>query len=119
MHNFKELVVWSKARILVKEIYKITRLLPEEEKFGLTSQARRAAISIPSNIAEGCGRKTNTELSRFLDISNGSSFELETLLILCIDLGFAKKSDCETAFALNSEIQKMIHALNKTLGNYS
>jgi four helix bundle protein len=115
MHNFKDLTVWKKARILVTEIYRISNLLPDTEKFGLKSQMQRAAVSIPANIAEGCGRKTNPDLSRFLDISNGSSFELETLLMLCIDLKFVQNKDCDIALALNSEVQRMIHALKQRL----
>lgn len=113
MHNFKDLIVWKKARILVKEIYRISNLLPDTEKFGLKSQMQRAAVSIPANIAEGCGRTTNTELSRFLDISNGPSFELETLLTLCIDLEFVKNKDCDVILALNGEVQRMIHSLKQ------
>jgi len=113
MHNFKDLIVWTKARILVKEIYRISNLLPDTEKFGLKSQMQRAAVSIPANISEGCGRKTDPEMSRFLDISNGSSFELETLLTLCIDLEFVQDVDCSVALALNGEVQRMIHALKQ------
>ncbi len=115
MHNFKDLIVWKKARVLVKEVYRVSNLLPDAEKFGLKSQMQRAAVSIPANIAEGCGRKTNTELSRFLDISNGSSFELETLLTLCIDIEFVQDEDCNVALALNGEVQRMIHALKQKL----
>ena len=115
MHNFKDLTVWKKARILVKDIYRISNLLPDTEKFELKSQMQRAAVSVPANIAEGCGRKTNPDLSRFLDISNGSSFELETLLMLCIDLEFVKNEDCDIALALNREVQRMIHALKQKL----
>ena len=113
MHNFKELIVWKKARILVKEVYKISDLLPDTEKYGLKSQIHRAVVSIPANIAEGCGRKTDPEMNRFLDISNGSSYELETLLILCIDLNFLKSIDCEFAMNLNEEIQRMIRSLKQ------
>lgn len=115
MHNFKDLIVWKKAMILVTDIYQISDLLPDAEKFGLKSQMQRTAVSIPANIAEGCGRKTNTELSRFLDISNGSSFELETLLTLCLDLKFVQNKDCEIALNLIGEVQRMIHALKQKL----
>ncbi|MCG8579545.1 MAG: four helix bundle protein, partial [Bacteroidales bacterium] len=67
MHNFKELKVWQKARVLVKDIYHLTKQLPEDEKYGLISQMRRASVSIPSNIAEGTGRSSNKEFVRFLD----------------------------------------------------
>ncbi|MGB1218068.1 MAG: four helix bundle protein, partial [Saprospiraceae bacterium] len=77
-HNFRELNAWKKARLLVKEIYLMTESFPKSEMFGLTSQMRRAAVSIPSNIAEGCGRGTIPQFKQFLDISYASSCELET-----------------------------------------
>ena len=86
MHKFKDFIFWQKGRVLVKEVYQLTKFLPDNEKYGLTSQINRAVVSIPANIAEGSGRKTNLDFCRFLDIANGSSFELETLLILCVDL---------------------------------
>jgi four helix bundle protein len=69
MHNFRQLKVWQKSRLLVKEIYIVTKGFPKEELFGLTSQIRRAVVSIPSNIAEGCGRNTNKDTKRFVDIA--------------------------------------------------
>ena len=78
MHNFKELKVWQNARVLVKEIYLSTGNFPTEEKYGITSQIRRSAISIPSNIAEGCGRRTDKDFSHFLNIALGSAYELQT-----------------------------------------
>ncbi|MCK5169128.1 MAG: four helix bundle protein, partial [Bacteroidales bacterium] len=95
MHNFKELIVWQKARKLVKEIYLILKSFPEDEKYGIISHIRRASISIPANIAEGAGRNTDNDFGRFLDIANGSSFELETLIILSFDLEYLLKSDFE------------------------
>ena len=82
MHNFKELKVWQLAMSISKEVFIATRLFPSEEKFTLISQMMRSAISIPSNIAEGCGRKSNKEFYQYLNISLGSSFELETQLII-------------------------------------
>ena len=78
MNNYKELIVWQKARMLVKSAYTLTTQLPSEEKFGLISQMRRCAISIPSNIAEGASRTSNKEFAHFLEIAYGSCFELET-----------------------------------------
>ena len=95
MHQFKELKVWQKGRVLVKDIYNATHKFPKDEIFGLTSQMRRAAISISANIAEGCGRNSDKELSRFLDIANGSAFELETLVILSLDLEFFSQDEFE------------------------
>ena len=93
MHNFKELIVWQKSRKLVKEVYLTVKKFPDEEKYGIISQIKRASISIPANISEGAGRRTNNDFSRFLDIATGSSFELETLIILSLDLEFLKESD--------------------------
>lgn len=111
MHNFKELNVWKKSRQLVKEVYIATTTFPSEEKFGLTSQIRRSAISIPSNIAEGCGRKTQMDFCRFLYIAQGSSFEFETQLILSFDLGFIDDEVFNNTVNRLNEIQKMLNGL--------
>ena len=115
MHQFKELKVWQKGRELVKDIYKSTYHFPNDELFGITSQMRRSAISIPANIAEGCGRNSDNELSRFLDIANGSAFELETLVILSFDLEFYSKDDFEYFDNKLNEIQRMIFGLKQSL----
>ncbi|MCF6333473.1 MAG: four helix bundle protein [Draconibacterium sp.] len=115
MYQFKELKVWQKGRALVKEIYKATHKFPKDELFGITSQMRRAAVSIPTNIAECCGRDSNKELSLFLDISNGSAFELETLVILSLDLEFFTQEEFENFDAKLNEIQKMIFGLKHSL----
>ena len=115
MHNFKELKVWQQSRELVREIYLLTSSFPSDEKFGLISQLRRCSVSIPSNIAEGAGRNTNRDFAQFLNISLGSAFELETLLILSFDLSFISSSNLETLSNKISEIQKMIFGLIKTL----
>ncbi len=82
MHNLKELKIWNKAIDLTVDVYKATASFPSEERYGLTSQARRSAVSIPSNIAEGAGRNSNKEFSNFLGIANGSSYELQTQLVI-------------------------------------
>ena len=115
MHQFKELKVWQKGRYLVKNIYLTTDNFPKEEIFGMTSQIRRSAVSIPTNIAEGCGRDSNPELNRFLDISNGSAFELETLLILSSDLEFISDKEFLKLNGQVQEIQKMIYSFKQTL----
>lgn len=115
MHQFKELKIWQKSRVLVKEIYKSTKDFPKEELFGITSQMRRAAISIPANSAEGCGRNSDAELGRFLDIANGSAFELEPLIILCFDIEFFTQNDFKSFDATINEIQKMIFGLKQSL----
>jgi four helix bundle protein len=86
MHNFRELKIWQRSKKLVSRIYFISKDPPFEELYGLTSQIRRAVVSIPTNIAEGCGRNSDKELMRYLDIANGSAFELETLLLLSNDM---------------------------------
>lgn len=108
MHNFKELKVWQKARLLVKEIYLLTEEFPEHEKFNLTSQLQRAAISIPTNIAEGAGRNTDKDFLRFLDMALGSSFEVETELILAFDLAYFEEKRFTDISERVQEIQKMI-----------
>ncbi len=115
MHQFKELKVWQKGRMLVKEIYNVTNDFPKDEIFGLTSQIRRCTTSIPANIAEGCGRGTNNELNRFLDIANGSAFELETFLILSLDLKYIIQEQFNLLDEKVQEVQKMIYSLKKTL----
>ena len=94
LKSFKELIVWQKSYRLVLEIYRITKDFPKTETFGLSQQMRRAAVSIPSNIAEGYGRKHKTEYHRFLSIAYGSLSELETQYLLSIDLGYIKHNEC-------------------------
>jgi four helix bundle protein len=115
MHNFKELKVWQLSRNLVREIYEITSEFPPAEKYGLVSQLRRCAVSIPTNIAEGAGRNTDKDFAQFLNISLGSAFELETLLILAHDVSVISQGQLENLSIKISEIQKMIHGLIKTL----
>jgi four helix bundle protein len=117
MHNFKDLNVWKKSLQLVKEVYIITAKYPKEEKFGLTSQIRRSAISIPSNIAEGCGRKTQKDFCNFLYIAQGSSFEFETQLILSFELGFIEEKVFENTVSKLNEIQKMLNGLINSIEN--
>jgi len=110
-HNFRNLEVWRLSRELCKEVYELTISFPKEEKFGLTSQIRRCAISIPSNIAEGTSRKSDKDFARFLDISLGSCFELETQIILANDLKFLNNQDFETLQEKVQKIQKMLQGL--------
>ncbi len=91
--SFKDLIVWQKAYRLVLEVYKITKDFPKSETYGLAQQMRRAAVSLPSNIAEGYGRRHKTEYKQFLSIAYGSLLELETQYLLSVDLGYTKKSD--------------------------
>ena len=115
MHRYKELKVWQKGRELVKDVYQITSSYPRTEDFGLTSQIKRSAVSIPANIAEGCGRGTNAELNRFLDIAEGSAFELETLIILSADLKLIHEESSIELLSKIDEIQRMIFSFKKQL----
>lgn len=115
MHRYKELKVWQKSRELVKETYQLTSNFPTTENFGITSQIRRSAVSIPANIAEGCGRNTDAELNRFMDIAQGSAFELETLIILSNDLNYIDNGNSELILSELGEIHKMIFSFKKQL----
>ena len=105
----RDLIVWQKAMLLCKEVYFLTKSFPKEEVYGLTSQVRRCAISIPSNIAEGKGRNSDKEFIRFLQISLGSLYELQTQLELSLQLDFTKNID--TVLHLSIEIEKMLNSL--------
>ena len=117
LKNYKELKVWQKAYSRCIEIYKITRTFPKEELYGLTSQMRRAAVSIPSNIAEGYGRKTTPEYLRSLYIAYGSCCELETQILLSGDLGFMKAESLNKLLSDLGEVERMLKALIKAVEN--
>lgn len=116
MKTHKDLTVWQKAMELVMEVYKATQMFPREEIFGLTSQMRRAVVSIPSNIAEGYGRLHQRETENFLSIALGSACELETQLILSKDLGYISLDEVEQLTIEVQNIIKMLAALIKSLG---
>ncbi len=107
----KNLQVWRKSIGFVKDIYLITRAFPKEEMFGLTSQLRRAAVSIPSNIAEGNGRGSKKDLIRFLYIAIGSAAEIETQLIICHEIGLLNGNDFDRLINQDHEIIRMVTAL--------
>src|SRR3954453_16003634 len=111
--NYKDLVVWQKGITLAKEIYRLTARFPGEEKFGLVSQMRRAAVSIPSNLAEGQARHTSGEFVQFISHAEGMAAELDTQLILSVELAFFKKPNeipiCESI----EEIRRMLNALRR------
>ena len=111
MRDFKKYEVWVESMKLVKLIYQFSANLPKEEKFGLTSQITRAAISIPSNIAEGTSRNSDIEFKRFLEIAIGSSFELETQLLICIEIGFTEKENIEILIMEINKVQKQLNNL--------
>ena len=117
LKNYKELKVWQKSYNLCLEIYGVTANFPKEERYGLTSQIRRSVVSIPSNIAEGYGRKTTLDYIRMLYISYGSVCELETQILLAGDLGLIEKGELGPLKKDIAEIERMLKALIKSLKN--
>ena len=113
--HFRDLLVWQKSMRLARDVYTLTATLPKSEVFGLQSQMRRAAVSVPSNIAEGHGRASDPYLRAFLAIARGSLYELETQLKLCIDLQLLQTDATEPLLASCFEITKMLNGLVKTL----
>jgi len=117
VHNFKELNCWKEAKDFSVIVYKITSKIPSSEIYGITSQIKRAAVSIPSNIAEGAGRNTNKDFSRFIAIALGSAFELETQFIIASELNFIETKDIEELNLRLNKIQKMLVNFQKHLNN--
>lgn len=113
--SFKDLIVWQKGILLVKQIYKLSAIFPSDEKFGLISQVRRAAVSIPSNIAEGQARRTTGDFIHFISNAEGSIAEVETQLIIAVELGFCSQAQAEPSLVLIVEIRKMLNALRRSL----
>ena len=111
VRHFKELLVWQRAIDLVAEVYKLIRFLPTEEVYALSSQMRRSAVSIPSNIAEGQQRRTTKEFIHFLSIARGSCAELETQFYICVKLGYLEESQIVHVLDLIDEIGKMLNGL--------
>ncbi|MGD9994133.1 MAG: four helix bundle protein [Salinivirgaceae bacterium] len=114
-HRFKDIQAWQKARELVTLVYRYTGKFPTEEKYALTSQIKRAVVSIAANIAEGSGRNTDVDFAHFLDMAIGSAFELESDLIIAYDLNFIKLEDKEQLFLVLDEVQKLIVGFQKHL----
>ncbi len=115
MRNFRNYEVWQNGIQLVNKVYKLTNSFPDSEKFGLTSQIRRSAVSIPSNIAEGASRTSEKEFKRFLEISLGSSFELETQFIIAEMTGFIQKPELNETLSQLTSIQKQLNSLRNKL----
>jgi len=115
MHKVEDLKIWLKSIKLTKEVYILAARLPSDEKYGLNSQINRSAISIPSNIAEGAGRNSNKEFKHFLSIANGSSYELQTQLILLIELNLIAKEKVQPVIEVCIEIQKMNYSFQQKL----
>ena len=117
LKNYKELKVWQASYKTCLYIYKITKQFPKEEMYGLTSQIRRSAVAIPSNIAEGYGRKTTLEYVRFLYIAYGSVCELETQTMICGDLGYVRKEKLDQLKKEIGDVERMLKAMIKSLEN--
>lgn len=115
MKDFRQLKVWEKSHLLALAIYKETKGFPKEELYGLTSQIRRASMSIPTNIAEGCGRNTDAEFARFLQIAMGSASETEYQLIPARDLEFLNKDSYAKLHNDVEEVKRMLASLLKTI----
>jgi len=111
IEGYKDLLVWQKSMVLVEMIYKLTNTLPTEEQWGLKSQMRRAAVSVPSNIAEGYGRQTTGNYKQFLAIGRGSLFEIETQVLLCVRLKYLNEKEAEQILNNITEISKMLYSL--------
>ncbi|MBI3935459.1 MAG: four helix bundle protein [Betaproteobacteria bacterium] len=115
MQDFRGLRVWRKAHEFVLSAYRVTAAFPREEQFALTSQIRRAATSIPANIAEGCGRGSDADFGRFLQMAIGSANELEYHLLLACDLDFISRSEHQSLAKKLIEIRKMLTSLTQKL----
>ena len=113
--GYRDLVVWQKGLALAKEVYLLTKQLPPDEKFGLVSQMRRAAVSVPSNIAEGQARHTTGEFIQFISHAEGSVAELDTQLTLCQDLSLLTPIDSTAAANLLEELRRMLNSLRRKL----
>ena len=108
IQDHKDLIMWQKAMDMTAEVYRLAKLLPREETYALSDQMRRAAVSVPSNIAEGYQRRSDGYIKHFLYIAKGSNAEVETQILLCIRLGYFPQSEAQTALKLIEEIAKML-----------
>jgi four helix bundle protein len=115
MKDFRQLKVWEQAHALVLAVYKVTAQFPRQETYGLTSQIQRAAVSIPANISEGCGKDSDAELKRFLLIAMGSASELEYLLLLAHDLAYLPDEPYQTICANLVSLRKMLNSFIQKL----
>jgi len=115
IRDYKDLLVWQKGMALVKRIYEITRTFPSDERFGLASQMRRAAVSIPSNIAEGQARHTRGEFVQFISHAEGSVAELDTQVLIAVNLDYCPTTTVQDVFLLIQELRKMLNALRRKL----
>jgi four helix bundle protein len=115
INSFKDLIVWQKSYDIAIKVYVGTKQFPKEEMYGITSQIRRSAVSVPSNIAEGYGRRRTREYERFLSIALGSLYELQTQLCLAKDIGLPFPAELQNALELSNEIEKMLNTMIKKL----
>ena len=113
--SYRDLAVWQKGIALAKMVYNFTSTLPTEEKFGLVAQMRRAAVSIPSNIAEGQARKSTREFVQFISNAEGSAAELDTQAVLCVELGFKTTQEAVSLFEDIAEVRRMLNGLRRSL----
>ena len=116
-YKYKDLIVWQRSKALASEIYRITENFPNSELYGLTSQVRRAAVSVPSNIAEGQGRLTRGEFQQFLGQARGSLLELKTQLSIAVDLGFLDAREFAAVEPRIAEINRLLNGLLESLRN--
>lgn len=115
MKTFRDLLIWKKAMEMIVNIYEVTKRFPDDEKYGLVSQIRRSSISIPSNIAEGYGRNSKGDFSRFLQISMGALFEVQTQLEIAIKLGYLKEEKYTELYEKSREIERMLSSFINSL----
>lgn len=113
--SYKDLLVWQRGLKLVKAVYQLTARFPTDERFGLVSQLRRAAVSVPSNIAEGQSRRTPGEFAQFIGHAEGSLAELETQILISVDLDFSNSHDAKPILLEVEELQRMLNALRQKL----
>jgi four helix bundle protein len=113
--SYRDLLIWQKGMGLAKQVYAMTRAFPGDERFGLNAQMRRAALSVPSHIAEGQARRGGKEFVQFLSHAEGSWAELDTQLTLAVELGYGRPSDAQGSVATIAELQKMIASLRGKL----
>lgn len=115
VNSYQDLLVWQKGIALVKLIYSLTKNFPNDEKFGLTSQMRRAAVSVPSNIAEGQARRTTPDFIKFISIAEGSLAELHTQTIISVELKYCNRKDVNELLLMIDELRRMLNSLRRTL----
>lgn len=113
--NYRDLIAWQKAMLLVRAVYLLTERFPPDERFGLTSQMRRSAVSVPSNIAEGHGRLSDRAMRMFLGNPRGSLYELETQALLSADMNFAKREEVDALLTQSAEVARILNGLLRTL----